>query len=121
MLFLERSKTRSHPFQFCLRSGSGGSLRNIAPGAFEFDFRAAARTFVFQLHLIVPNHGFDQLVPREHPFPGALEFGGFLRSHLWPAPAGVHDDDFRSTSQTEDQFFQQDCYGIRTARPWMRP
>jgi hypothetical protein len=52
------------------------------------------------LHLIVPNHAFDQLVPREHPFPSALKFGSFLGSNLWSAPAGVHCDDFRSTSPT---------------------
>jgi len=122
MLLLERLQTRSRPFQFGLRSGSGISLRNIAPGAFEFDFRSATRTFVFQLHLIVPNHAFDQLVPREHPFPSALKFGSFLGSNLWSAPAGVHYDDLRSISRTtEEQIFQLDCYGISTARPWMRP
>jgi len=121
MLLLERLQTRSRPFQFGLRSGSGISLRNIAPGAFEFDFSAAARTLVFQLHLIVPNHAFDQLVPREHPFPSALKFGSFLGSNLWSAPAGVHYDDLRSISGTEEQIFQLDCYGISTARPWMRP
>ena len=121
MLLLEPLQTRSRPFQFGLRSGSGISLRNIAPGAFEFDFRSATRTFVFQLHLIVPNHAFDQLVPREHPFPSALKFGSFLGSNLWSAPAGVHYDDLRSISRTEEQIFQLDCYGISTARPWMRP
>jgi hypothetical protein len=64
VFLLERLQTRRRPFQFGLRSGSGISLRNIAPGAFEFDFRSATRTFVFQLHLIIPNHAFDQLVPR---------------------------------------------------------
>ena len=54
MFLLERLQTRSRPFQFGLRSGSGISLRNIAPGAFEFDFRAAARAFIFELHLIGP-------------------------------------------------------------------
>ena len=121
MLLLERLQTRSRPFQFGLRSGSGISLRNIAPGAFEFDFRSATCTFVFQLHLIVPNHAFDQLVPREHPLPSALKFGSFLGSYLWPAPARVHCDDFRSTSPTKEQIFQHKRYGIRTARPWMRP
>lgn len=121
MLFLERPQTRSHPFQFCLCPGPRDSRRNIAPRAFEFDFRAAARTFVFQLHLIVPNYVFDQFVPREHPFPRTLEFGGFLSSHLWPAPASVHDDGFRSTFRTEDEFSRQDRYGISTARPWMCP
>ena len=121
MLLLERLQTRSRPFQFGLRSGSGISLRNIAPGAFEFDFRSATRTFVFQLHFVIPNHSFDQLVPREHPFPRALQFGGFLGSNLWSAPAGVHYDDLRSISGTEEQIFQLDCYGISTARPWMRP
>ena len=121
MLLLERLQTRSRPCQFGLHSGSGISLRNIAPGAFEFDFRSATRTFVFQLHLIVPNHAFDQLVPREHPFPSALKFGSFLGSNLWSAPAGVHYDDLRSISRTEEQIFQLDCYGISTARPWMRP
>lgn len=95
MLFLEFPQTHGHPFQFCLRCGPGNSLRNIAPGAFEFDFRPATRTFVFQLQLIVPNHAFDQLVAREHPFPSALQFGGFLRRNLWPASAGVQCDDFR--------------------------
>ena len=90
MLLPERLETRSRPFQFGLRSGSGISLRNIAPDAFEFDFRSATRTFVFQLHLIVPNHAFDQLVPRQHPLPSALKFGSFLGSNLWSAPAGVH-------------------------------
>jgi len=42
MFLLERLQTRSRPFQFGLRSGSGICLRNIAPGAFEFDFRTAA-------------------------------------------------------------------------------
>src|SRR6266403_413858 len=93
--------------------------RRIEP--FSFDFSAAARTLVFQLHLIVPNHAFDQLVPREHPFPSALKFGSFLGSNLWSAPAGVHYDDLRSISGTEEQIFQLDCYGISTARPWMRP
>jgi hypothetical protein len=121
MLLLERLQTRSRPFQFGLRSGSGISLRNIAPGTFEFDFRSATRTFVFQLHLIVPNHAFDQLVPREHPFPSALKFGSFLGSNLWSALACVHYNDLRSISRTEEQIFQLDCYGISTARPWMRP
>ena len=121
MLLLERLQTRSRPFQFGLRSGSGISLRNIAPGAFEFDFRSATRAFVFHLHLIVPDHAFDQLVPREHPFPSALKFGSFLGSNLWSAPAGVHYDDLRSISRTEEQIFQLDYYGISTARPWMRP
>ena len=121
MLLLERLQTRSRPFQFGLRSGSGISLRNIAPGAFEFDFSAAARTLVFQLHLIVPNHAFDQLVPRQHPFPSALKFGSFLGSNLWSARACVHYNDLRSISRTEEQIFQLDCYGISTARPWMRP
>ena len=90
MFVLEHPQTRSRPFQFCVCRGPGNSLRNVAPGAFKFDFRAAARTFVFQLHLIVPNHAFDQLVPREHPLPSALKFGSFLGSNLWSAPAGVH-------------------------------
>ena len=121
MLFLEYPQTRSHPFQFFLCPGLAEALRNIAPGAFEFDFRSATRTFVFQLRLIVPNHAFDQLVPREHPFPSALKFGSFLGSNLWSAPAGVHYDDLRSISRTEEQIFQLGCYGISTARPWMRP
>src|SRR5258708_36427664 len=119
MFRLERLQTRGRPFQFGLRSGSGISPRNIAPGAFEFDFCAAARTFVFQLH--VPNHAFDQLVPREHPFPSALKFGSFLGSNLWSAAAGVHYDGLRSISRTQEQIVQLDCYGISTARPWMRP
>ena len=90
MLLLERLQTRRRPFQFGLRSGSGISLRNIAPGAFEFDFRSATRTFVFQLHLVVPNHAFDQPVPREHPLPSTLKFSGLLCSNLWPALAGIH-------------------------------
>jgi len=89
MLLLERLQTRSRPFQFGLRSGSGISLRNISPGAFEFDFRSTACTVVFQLHLVVPDHAFDQLVPREHSLPSALEFGGFLGGNLWSSPAGV--------------------------------
>ena len=121
MLLLECLQTRRRAFQFGLRSGSGTSLRNIAPGAFEFDFRSATRTFVFQLHLIISNHAFDQLVPREHPFPSALKFGSFLGSDLWSAPAGVHYDDLCSISRTEEQIFQLDPYGISTARPWMRP
>src|SRR3979490_2572639 len=115
MLLLARVQTPSRPFQFSLRTGSGISLRNVAPGAFEFDFRSATRTFVFQLHLIVPNHAVDQLVPREHPFPSALKFGSFLGSNLWSAPAGVHYDDLRSISRTEEQIFQLDCYGTSTA------
>jgi hypothetical protein len=102
MLLLERLQARSRPLQLGLRSDSGISLRNIAPGAFEFDFRSATRTFVFQLHLIVPNHAFDQLVPPEHPFASALKFGSFLGSNLWPAPAGVHYDGLRSISRTEE-------------------
>ena len=126
MLLLECLQTRSRAFQFGLRSGSGISLRNIAPGAFEFDFRSATRTFVFQLHLIIPNHAFDQLVPRDHPFPSALKFGSFLGSNLWSAPAGVHYDDLRSISRfvrypVQRQILQLGCYGISTARPWMRP
>ena len=122
MLLLELLQTRGRPLQFGLRSGSGISLRNIAPGAFEFDFRSAARTFVFQLHLVVPNHAFDQLVPREHPFPSALKFGGFLGSNLWSAPAGVHYalPSFDIPAQ-ELSILQRTFYGIRTARPWMRP
>src|SRR6267378_6238038 len=89
MLLLERLQTRSRPFQFGLRSGSGISPRNIAPGAFEFDFRAAAGTVVLQLHFIVANHSFDQLVPGNHPLPGALQFSSFLGGDLWSAPAGV--------------------------------
>src|SRR6266436_3495327 len=89
MFLLERLKTRSRPFQFGSRSGSGISLRNIAPGAFEFDFRTAAGTVVLQLHFIVANHPFDQLVPGNHPLPGALQFRSFLGGDLWSAPAGV--------------------------------
>jgi len=89
MLLLQRPQTRSRPFQFGSRFGPGISLRNIAPGAFEFDFRAAACAFVFELHLIISDHAFDQLVPREHSLPSALKFGGFLGGNLWSAPAGV--------------------------------
>jgi hypothetical protein len=60
-------------------------------------------------------------VPREHPFLSTLKLGGFLGSNLWPAPARVHDDGFRFIFRTEQQIFQQDCYGVRTARPWIRP
>jgi hypothetical protein len=109
MLYLERLQTRRRPFQFGLRSGSGISLRNIAPGAFKFDFRAAARAFVLQLHLIVPNHAVDQLVPRKHPFPSALKFSGLLGSNLWTALAGIHLHYSRSISRTEVQIFQQNC------------
>src|SRR6266581_7052229 len=102
MLLLQRPQTRSRPFQFGLRSGSGISLRNIAPGAFEFDFCPAARTFVSQLHLIVPDHRFDQLVPREHSLPSALKFGRFLGGNLWSVPAGVcHSRYSRSTFRNE--------------------
>jgi len=121
MLLLERLQTRTRPFQFGLRSGSGICLRNIAPGAFEFDFRTAAGAVVLQLHFIVANHPFDQLVPGNHPLLGALQFSGFLGGDLWSAPAGVHYDDLRSISRTEELIFQLDCYGISTARPWMRP
>src|SRR5712671_1429000 len=89
MLLLERLQTRSRPFQFGLRSGSGISLRNIAPGAFEFDFRSATLTFVFQLHFIVTDHSLDQLVSGNHPLLGALQFSSFLCGDLWSAPAGV--------------------------------
>jgi len=99
MLLLQRLQTRRHPFHFSLRAGY--SLRDIAPGAFEFDFGSAARTFVFQLHLVIPNHGFDQLVSREHPLPSALKFSGFLCSNLWPAPAGVHMHYPRSILRTQ--------------------
>ena len=101
MLLLERLQTRSRPFQFGLRSGSGISLRNIAPGAFEFDFRTAAGTVVLQLHFIVANHPFDQLVPGNHPLLSALQFSSFLGGDLWSAPAGVHYDDLRSISRME--------------------
>ena len=93
MLFLEPQQTRSHPLEF--GTGTDDALRYVAPGAFELDFRTATCTFVFQLHLIVPDHAFDQLVPCQHPFPSTLEFGGFLRSHLWPTSAGIHDDGLR--------------------------
>src|ERR1700730_13902285 len=121
MLLLECLQTRSRAFQFGFRSRSRISLRQLPPGAFEFDFRSATRTFVFQLHLIIPNHAFDQLVPREHPFPTALKFGSFLGSNLWSALACVHYNNPRSISRTEEQIFQLDCYGISAARPWMRP
>src|SRR6267154_2565575 len=102
MLLLERLQTRSRPFQFGLRPGSGISPRNIAPGAFEFDFRSATRAFAFQLQLIIPNHAFDQLVPREHPFPSTLKFSGFLCSNLWPALTGVcHSHYSRSIFRTK--------------------
>src|ERR1700723_4204427 len=104
---LQRLQMCGHPPQFCLRSRSAIAPRNIAPGAFELDFRAAARTFIFQLHLIVPNHAFDQFVARQHPLSSSLQFGGFLGSHLWAASAGAQCDDFRLTSRTEEQSFSK--------------
>ena len=71
-------------------------------GAFEFDLRSAARTFVLQLQFIVTNHPLDQLVPRKHSFAGPFKFGGVLRSNLWSATAGVHEDHFRSMFRTEE-------------------
>ena len=119
MLLVKRVHTRSRPFQFGICSGI--SPRNVAPGAFEFDFGTAARALVFQLHLIVPNHAFDQLVSRQHPLPGAIQLGGFLGCYLWSASTGAHCFGFRSTFRTNEEIFRQNCYGIRTARPWMRP
>ena len=119
MLLVKRLHTRSRPFQFCARPGI--SPRDIAPGAFEFDFGTAACAFVFQLHLIVPNHALDQLVSRQHPLPSAIQLGGFLGRYLWSASTGAHCFGFRSTFRTNEEIFRQNCYGIRTARPWMRP
>src|SRR6266850_4973686 len=101
MLLQERLQMRRRPFQLSSRAVSRISLRNIASGAFKFDFRTAAGTFVFQLHLIVPNHAFDQLVPREHPFPRAPKFSGFLCSNLWPAFTGIHVHYSRSIFRTK--------------------
>src|SRR5260221_2452698 len=104
MFRLERLQARGPPLQFGLRSGSGISLRNIAPGAFEFDFRTAAGALVLQLHLIVANHSFDQLVSGNHPLPGALQFSSFLGGDLWSAPAGVcHSHYSRWTFRTETE------------------
>src|SRR5882672_2837963 len=125
MLLLERLQTRRRPSQFCLCAVSGISLRNIASGAFKFDFRTAAGTFVFQLHLIVPNHAFDQLVPREHPFPSALKFSGFLCSNLWPALTGVcHSHYSRSIFRTKAEHlaanFLRDQNGAPMDTPMMQ-
>jgi hypothetical protein len=61
-------------------------------------------------------------VPREHPLPSALEFGGLLGCNLRASPAGVcHSHYSRSTFRTEAEYLAEDFYGIRTARPWMRP
>jgi len=124
MLLLERLQTRRHPSQFGLCSGSGISLRNIAPGAFEFDFRTAAGAFVFQLHLVVPNHAFDQLVPRQHPFPRALKFSGFLCSNLWAALAGIHMHCPRSIFRTQAEHlaarFLRDQNGAPVDAPVMQ-
>src|SRR5216683_3487885 len=110
MFLLERLQTRSRPFQFGFRSGSGISLRNIAPGAFEFDFRTAAGTLVLQLHFIVANHPFDQLVPGNHPLLGALQFSGFLGGDLWSAPAGVcHSHYSRWILRTETEHRAANC------------
>src|SRR6266852_2231596 len=118
MLLLERLQARSRPPQFGLRSDSGISLRNIAPGAFEFDFRSATRTFVFKLHLIVPDHAFDQLVPREHSLPSALEFGGFLGGNLWSAPAGVcHSHYSRSIFRNEAEHLAADFLWNQNSAP----
>ena len=102
MLLLQRPQTRSRPFQLGSRSGPGISLRDIAPSTFEFDFRTAACTFIFELHLVVPDHAFDQLVPRQHSLPSALKFGSFLGGNLWSAPAGVcHSHYSRSIFRNE--------------------
>ena len=122
MLLLQLLQARRHPSHFSLRAGY--SLRGIAPGAFEFNFSAAARTFVFQLHFVVPNHGFDQLVPRQHTFPSALKFTGFLCSNLWPAPAGVHMHYPRSIFRTQAEHlaagFLRDQNGTTVDAPMMQ-
>src|SRR5438552_1091685 len=96
MPLLERLQAGCRLFQLCLLSGSGISLRDIPSLSFEFDLRSVARTFVLQLQLILTNHPLYQLVPRKHSFAGPFKFGGVLRSYLWPAAAGVHEDHFRS-------------------------
>lgn len=120
MLLVKRLHPRSRSFQFCSRPGIAPG--HIAAGAFELDFCTAAGTLVFQLHFIVPNHAFDQLVPREHPFPSALQLGGLLCRNLRSAPAGVcHSHYSGSMFRTEAEHLVKNFYGIRTARPWMRP
>src|SRR5260221_5240263 len=121
MLLLERLQTRRRPVQLGWRGVSGISLRNIAAGAFEFDFRAAPGTLVFQLHLIVPNHAFDQLVPRQHPFPRALEFGGFLCSDLWPAFAGIHMHYSRSIFRTKVEHLAENFLRDQNRAPMDAP
>ena len=90
MLLPKRLQMRPRPLQFGLRFGPGIRPRCIAHGAFEFNFRATPRALVFEMHLIVTNHAFDQLVPGKHPLPRALQFGGLLGGYLWPASAGAH-------------------------------
>lgn len=109
VVFLERLQTRRRPFQFGLRRGACTNLRDIAPGAFEFDFGAAAGTFIFQLHLVVPDHSFDQFVARQHSFPRPLEFGGFLVGDLRAVLAGIHGHYFRSTCRPPMHIDRQHC------------
>jgi len=125
VFLLERLQTRRRPFQFGLRSGSGICLRNIAPGAFEFDFRTAAGAVVLQLHFIVANHPFDQLVPGNHPLPGALQLSGLLGGDLWSAPAGVcHSHYSRWILRTETEHlaanFLRDQNGAAVDVPMMQ-
>jgi hypothetical protein len=108
MLLAQRLQTRGHPLQFGVRFGPGTRLRYIALGAFKLDFRAAAGTLVLQVHFIVTDHPLDQLVPRDHPFPGALKFSGFLGSDLWPALAGIHMHYSRSTFGTDAEHLAAD-------------
>ena len=125
MLLPKRLQTRGHPFQFGLRFGPGIHPCDIAHGAFEFDFSAAAGTLVLQLHFIVTNDPFDQPLPGNHPLPGALQFSRFLGGDLWPAPAGVcHSHYSRSIYRTKAEHlaakFLRDQNGAPMDAPMMQ-
>src|SRR5262249_11239199 len=91
-------------FQLVWRRAPTAVARDIAFHALQFDFGAAPRALVPQLHFVVANDALDQLVPRNHPIPGTLQLRRFLGGDLSLASTGIHHSHYsRSIVWTETE------------------
>lgn len=82
MLVMKRAQAARYVFELVLRGAAANSARDIPPRTLQFNLSASASTFIPELHLVVTNDAFDQLVPRNHPFPGKLQLGSLLGGDL---------------------------------------
>src|SRR5258708_19111329 len=89
MLVLQRGQAFQHLFEFVLGRAPIAVAREIALHALQLDLGAASSTLVSQLHFVVADDAFDQLVAGSHPIMGTLQRRRFLGSDLWIASAGT--------------------------------